>query len=182
MTQAGMNEPAGTSSAEQAAASGASESVLKESTAELATGLALFGFGAVVVADSIRVGMGWGADGPEAGFYPFYVGLILCACSAWIAAQPLLGGPSRAFVDRAPFVRVVAVFLPSLAFVVGMFWLGAYVASALFLAGFMRWQGKFRWRVAAPLALGVSAALFFAFEVGFGVPLPKGPVEAAFGY
>ena len=27
--------------------------------------------------DSWRVGIGWAAEGPQAGFFPFYVGLIL---------------------------------------------------------------------------------------------------------
>ena len=59
---------------------------------------------------------------------------------------------------------------------------GLYVASTVFIAAFMRWQGKFSWMKSAGTGLGVSVALFLMFEVWFKVPLLKGPLEAALGY
>ena len=33
--------------------------------------------GAIVIKDSFRTGFKWGTDGPEPGYFPFYIGLIL---------------------------------------------------------------------------------------------------------
>jgi putative tricarboxylic transport membrane protein len=152
--------------------------------AEIATAAGLFAFGAVVVADSVRIGRGWAADGPEAGFYPFYVGLTLCACSAWIGVSHWRSAPVPAarFVSASEARRVLLVLVPSTLFVAALFWLGTYVSSLLFLTGFMRWLGKYAWHKAALIGFGVSLALFLLFEMWFQVPLPKGPLEAWLGY
>jgi len=39
---------------------------------------------------------------------------------------------------------------------------------------------KYSWVKAVPVAIAVNLALFLLFEVWFKVPLPKGPIEAAF--
>jgi hypothetical protein len=46
----------------------------------------------------------------------------------------------------------------------------------------MVWQGKYRWWVAAIIAIAICVGLFFMFEVWFLVPLPKGPLESWLGY
>ena len=59
---------------------------------------------------------------------------------------------------------------------------GLYVSSAIFIAVFMRWQGKFSLVKSCLTGLIVSVVLFAMFEIWFNVPLLKGPLEAAFGY
>ena len=78
--------------------------------------------------------------------------------------------------------RVLAVLLPSIAYVAVLLSLGIYVSSAWFLVGFMRHQGKYAWSLALPIGIGVPLAMFGLFELGFGLPLPKGPLESWFGY
>ena len=34
-------------------------------------------FGAIVIVGSLQVGINWGAEGPRAGFFPFYLGLLI---------------------------------------------------------------------------------------------------------
>jgi len=34
-------------------------------------------FALIVIAGSVQAGLGWGAEGPKAGFVPFYVGLVI---------------------------------------------------------------------------------------------------------
>jgi hypothetical protein len=46
----------------------------------------------------------------------------------------------------------------------------------------MRVLGKYSWLMIASVSIGVMLAFFMSFEVWFQVPLPKGPVEALFGY
>lgn len=168
-------------------AGNASPAVASKRTVEALTAAILFGVGVLVVMDSIRVGRGWASDGPMAGFYPFYVGLILCASSLAIIVQQFTGrrpgdSGSRPFVRRDEFGHVLAIFLPTVAYIVAIYWLGLYVSSALFLAAFMRWQGGYGWLRSIPLAVGVPLVLFALFELWFKVPLPKGPLEAALGF
>ena len=63
-----------------------------------------------------------------------------------------------------------------------IFLVGIYLASAVFIAFFMWWLGKYPVAKIIPVAVGVPLALFVMFEIWFLVPLPKGPLETALGY
>ncbi len=136
----------------------------------------------IVIADSLRIGRGWGSDGPEAGFYPFYVALLLGACSLSILVRTWRTPSRQVFVGALELRRVLSVFLPSALYVGLLLLVGIYVSSAAFLVGFMRVQGKYPWRAALALGVGVPLAMFLLFEKGFGLPLPKGPLENWLGY
>lgn len=148
----------------------------------VATGLALVAL--AVIVDSVRVGIGWGAEGPQAGFFPFYVGLILLLASSTTFALNLRPGRrDRAnFVDRTAVGRVLAVLIPLVIHVVAVRWLGLYVASALLIMFFMRIHGRFGVVTCVGVAIGLMVALFALFELWFLVPLPKGPLETALGF
>jgi putative tricarboxylic transport membrane protein len=74
------------------------------------------------------------------------------------------------------------MLVPTIAYV-GLIWLiGIYVASAIYIAGFMIFQGKYRIWLAALVSIGVPVVLFVLFEIWFLVPLPKGPVENMLGF
>jgi hypothetical protein len=144
----------------------------------------LFLLGILVVYDSHRVGSGWASDGPQAGYFPFYIGLIICIASGWILLQTLFGKEANTtpFIGAGKFKLVLSVLLPTIVYVIAIYFIGIYVASAFFIGIFMRWQGKFGLTKILPVSLGVSIIMFFMFEVWFLVPLPKGPLEALFGY
>jgi hypothetical protein len=144
---------------------------------EIAVAVLLFAFGSLVVFDSVRLGFRWGADGPEAGYFPFYIGLIICVSSAVILGQALFGRVGREhkmFVQWQPLRQVLAVFVPALLYVGAIQLIGLYAASALYIAGFMVWLGNYPWLRSAILGLIVSAIAFLTFEVWFQVPLYKG--------
>ena len=46
-------------------------------TMEIAVALVLLAVSALVVFDSYRLGSKWGDDGPQSGYFPFYIGLLL---------------------------------------------------------------------------------------------------------
>jgi len=48
---------------------------------ELAVAGFLFAIALLVITDSLRVGIGWADDGPRAGYFPFYIGLLLAGSS-----------------------------------------------------------------------------------------------------
>jgi putative tricarboxylic transport membrane protein len=144
----------------------------------------LMAVGVVVMVNSYKLGAGWSSTGPESGYFPFYVGVLILLSSTITLLVTLLGkSPDRApFVEPEQFRRVLQVLIPSFIFVMAIRYIGIYVAGGLFIACFMWWLGKYPLRKVAIVSLLVPLALFVLFEVWFLVPLPKGPLEAAFGY
>jgi putative tricarboxylic transport membrane protein len=152
-------------------------------TVELAVAFLFFVFGAVVAWDSHRIGSSWGAEGPQAGYFPFYIGLIICFSSAWIFVRALWAKAKAhdSFVSRGQLTLVLKMLVPSIVYVVLIAFIGIYVASTIFIGFFMLWLGKYSWAKTVPIAVGVSVAFFLLFEVWFNVPLPKGPLEVLLG-
>jgi hypothetical protein len=158
--------------------------VLSTKAADIVVALILVGVGLVVVTDSLRLGIGWDADGPKSGYFPFYTGLLIVASAAGTIFFTLFrrkrdGG---SFVNREQLGHVLRVLVPSAIYVFLISVIGIYVSSALFIGIFMRWLGRFRWHVILPVSIAVPVFLFFMFEVWFKVPLPKGPLEDMLGY
>ena len=158
-------------------------SLVSRRVMEIAVGTLIFAVGVVLIYDAQRLGTGWGDDGPKSGYFPFYIGLLLCFSSAISMFQgfraPRAAG---AFVERGQAKLILAVLVPTIVFVIAVRLLGIYVASAIFIGAFMAWQGKFAWFKCVAVGVLVSVCLFLMFEIWFKVPLPKGPLEALFGY
>jgi putative tricarboxylic transport membrane protein len=157
--------------------------MLRQKTAELVVAAFIFALGAIVMYDSWRLGSNWGAEGPETGYFPFYVGLIICVSSAVNFVRALLISKEKdsVFVEVGQFKRVLSVLVPTAVFVSLVGWLGIYVPSILFIAFFMRWLGKYPWWKVVLVSVGNSVFFFSVFEIWFLVPLPKGPVESLLG-
>ena len=142
-------------------------------------GVALFvmALGAITMFGSLKVGIGWGAEGPKSGFFPFWIGLIVVLASAVNFWRATAIAPARLFAEWGQVAQVRKVVIPLAIYVAAVPFIGIYLASALLIAGFMRWLGRYGW----PLTLGISIALpiliYITFENWFGVPLPKGPLE-----
>ena len=151
-------------------------------TLEIGTAIFFLIVGSVVMWDSQRIGSGWGADGPQSGYFPFYVGLLMNIASAVNLLLAFKSSSSESFVSKPQIKLVMAIFLPCLVYVAVMQWLGLYVASLIFIAIFMRWQGKFSYLKSVVTATSVVVVLFLMFEIWFKVPLIKGPLEALLGY
>ena len=151
--------------------------------AETVVAAIFFALGAVVIFDSARLGFGWQEDGPQAGYFPFYVGALICVSSlvnlgtAIVAARRGDG----VFVETGQLKLVLSVLVPSALYVAMIGWTGIYVASTIFIAFFMRWLGKYGWWNLAAVSVGNSVVFFLIFEIWFKIPLPKGPLEAALG-
>jgi hypothetical protein len=153
-------------------------------SADIAVSLLLLAFAALMAWDNWRTGMGWAPDGPKAGYFPFYLSVILGGASLFGLVKTLLdrGGAGESFVTRAQFRRVLQVFIPTLAFCLITQWLGLYVASFLLVAGFMRFIGRIAWWKSLLTSFVFTIAMFVTFQVAFDVIMPKGPLEALFGY
>lgn len=146
-------------------------------TMEIVVALILLAIGLVVAWDSKRLGASWASDGPEAGYFPFYIGSLVCLASVATLLQAIFAkGEKRTkiFVEWGALRQVMAVLLPAGVFVLGIQLFGIYLAATAYIAVFMVWLGKYHWGKGVGLGFAVSAAMFLMFEVWFQVPLFKG--------
>jgi putative tricarboxylic transport membrane protein len=150
---------------------------------ELLVAAFLFCLALLVIADSLRVGIGWADDGPRSGYFPFYIGLILAGASGALMVQQLRRwrAADPAFASRGQLKSVLAVLLPMAVYVALIGLVGIYLASALLIGAFMRRHGRYRWSLVAAVAVGVPLLVYFVFERWFLVLLPKGPLENLLG-
>lgn len=151
---------------------------------DLAVAAIIFALGALVGWDSYRIGASWGADGPQTGYFPFYIGLITCVCGAVVFVQSLLklGTDKSVFVTRQQLKQVLVILVPSTFYVLGVQLIGIYVSSAIFIGLFMGIAGQYTWLRSTAVGVAVSVSAFVMFEIWFKIPLPKGPLESLIGY
>lgn len=145
---------------------------------EIGTAIVIGLFGIIVTYGSVQAGITWGAEGPRAGFFPFYVGLAIIISSVvnlWHAMRP--EGPTGLFAEWSQLRQVMSVVIPATIYVSSISFVGLYLSSAVFIAWFMRWLGKYNWPIVAAVAIGMPLVVYFVFEKWFLVPLPKGPIE-----
>src|SRR6201996_9038839 len=161
-----------------------SPAVTNNRTVEIVVSLLLLALATLLGYDNWRTGIGWGDTGPQAGYFPFYLSVILAAGSLYGLVKAALSRELAAetFVTRAQLRRVMAVFVPTLLFCLATQFLGLYVASFLLIGGFMRLVGKIAWWKSLLTAFLFTALMFVTFDIVFDVIMPKGPLEAAFGY
>jgi len=156
---------------------------LRVKTAELwVAGFTLL-LGVIVMVDCWRLGARWAEDGPQTGYFPFYVGLILTIASLvnLVGALRITKSGNGVFVEAGQLRLVLSVLVPSSVFVAMVGWLGIYVPAILYIAFFMRWLGKYDWWKVVLVSVGTNVFFYAVFEIWFQVPLPKGPVESMLG-
>ncbi len=148
---------------------------------DMVVAILLIAIGGLTMYDSYQVGIGW-EGGPQSGYFPFYIGLLLSLTSAATLVQATVGGGTETFVDWPSFKRVLTVLLPAAVFVLVIPYLGIYVAGALFIAAFMTFVGKYQFLKGLGVGAAVSLAFFLIFQKWFLIQLPIGPLERALGY
>jgi hypothetical protein len=167
MTQGGEGKPA-----------------FRQKSAEIVVSALFFVVGLIVIYDSMRLGMRWAeVHGPQPGYFPFYVGLIICVSSLvnLIAALLMRREKNKGFVQRGQLKLVLTVLIPTAIFAAAVTWIGIYVSSFLFIAFFMRWLGRYAWWKVAAVSFAAVLVIYLIFERWFLVPLPKGPLESLLG-
>jgi hypothetical protein len=170
-------------------------------TMEVAAAALFLLVGSLVIYDSQRLGAQWGSDGPQSGYFPFYIGMMIVVSSLVLLVQGVLqgmrlgtwrrsqgrsgedvGDASTVFVERGQLADVLKVFLPAVGYVLGIQLVGVYLSSALFIALFMRFIGNYPALRSASVGIGVAVVTFALFELWFRIPLPKGFLERAAGF
>ena len=138
-------------------------------------------FGLIVIVGSRQVGIGWGAEGPQSGFFPFYLGLIIMLGSAVNLVEATRKSGDKIFADWSQLQQVLSVVIPTAVYVAVIPHIGIYVSSFFLIGLFMVWLGRYRVWYAAALSAAIMIATYLTFEKWFLVPLPKGPFEDFLG-
>jgi len=152
--------------------------------AEKIVAVTIFLVGVIMMMEGHRIGIGWASDGPQAGYFPFRTGAIISISSVVVFLRALFGKDrnDELFVSWDRFKLVLCVLIPAILYVLVTQFIGIYVASALFIGGFMRAMAGFNWLKIILVSICISVMLFWMFEIQFMVPLPKGPLESLLGY
>jgi hypothetical protein len=161
----------------------AGRAAFRTKSAELAVAALFFIFGALVISDSLRLGSGWDSNGPKPGYFPFYIGTLICIAAVVNTVRALLvpAEKNKTFVQVGQLKLVLTVLIPTAIFAAAVTWIGIYTAAVLFIAFFMIWLGKYAWWKAAAVSIGTVVVFYMVFEIWFKVPLPKGIVERLLG-
>jgi putative tricarboxylic transport membrane protein len=165
-------------------APGADVPVAKARSVDLVVSVLILALALLLGWDSWRTGAGWASDGPQPGYFPFYLSVLMGVASIYgfVTALQARRHSGEPFVTRQQFQRVMKVFVPTLIYCLLIQYLGLYVASFLLIAGFMWWVGRIDVWKSLLTAFVFTAVMFATFEIAFNVIMPKGPLEAAFGY
>jgi putative tricarboxylic transport membrane protein len=160
------------------------QAAFRQKSAELAVAALFFVLGAIVIFDSLRLGAGWQeVHGPRPGYFPFYIGLLICISAVVNFVRALLvpSEKNKAFVEVGQLKLVLTVLIPTAIYAAAVTWIGIYVSSLLFIGFFMRWLGKYVWWKVVATSLVTVVVFYVVFEKWFQVPLPKGFVERLLG-
>jgi putative tricarboxylic transport membrane protein len=149
---------------------------------EIAFALLIILLGALAITDSLRLGIGWAADGPRAGFFPFWIGLLLAASGVVVIALALIKRTDGVFARTSELKQVGAIAVPTAVFIAAIPFAGVYLAGAALISGFMRLIGGYAWHISLATGASIMIAFFVVFELWFLVSMPKGPIETALGF
>lgn len=141
---------------------------------ELGAVICLLLSGVVLLLESVELGPGWGDSGPQPGFFPFYLTVLMILGSLGVLYVNVYRHP-----DLRPFFEVsqevadlLRVGVPIIAAVVLVRWLGIYLGSGIYLAFFMAWYGGFRWYTALAGGILLPVVMWLALREGFNIPMP----------
>ncbi len=147
-------------------------------SADLLVAAILLALGLVVGWDSYQLGAGWGADGPQAGFFPMLMAVLVVGGCLIIMRQATKGTSSvkgeKRFVPPGGMKPVLTVFIPACGMVLLTEVVGLYVAAMIYLIGYIRWVGQFRWRTVLLVSIPIPLVFWWLFEKIFLIPMPMG--------
>ena len=140
--------------------------------------LGIIAFAASVSVQAYQVGSRWvdGQAGP--GFFPFWLGVLLAVCGAFILAREARLPDGKAFFhDRTALMSVAKVTSTAAGLLVLTYLIGFRTASIIYLFVYLRFIGKHRWPAVIVLSLAIPITGYWIFERVLQVGLPRGIFE-----
>jgi hypothetical protein len=146
--------------------------------ADIYVGLFLMAVGLLVLGDAIRLGFGWGMSGPEAGFFPFYMGLGIVICTFFIVRRGIKilkkEGMGKPLIRQGGLTQILWVLIPAAGMVLLTEIIGLHLATVLYLAFYMGVVGKLHWGKVILISILVPLVVYVVFDKVFLIPLPEG--------
>jgi putative tricarboxylic transport membrane protein len=156
--------------------------VVPRKPAEIAFALLLVVIGGAVIAGARELETGWGGSGPEAGYFPLRIGIVLVVASlAVLVSEALRPAGDGCVIGSVAGGRLALFALPLVVLVAVVPWIGFYLAAFAYLLVAVGFVGRVQWARTLGIALATPLVLFVAFEFAFRAPLPKGPLGPLFG-
>ncbi len=144
---------------------------------EIVFALICIAFSIFLMIGSIKLGAKWTPDGPESGYFPFYIFLMMFVSSTLVLYEKLVldkKNLTEPFVKKSAFKQVLCILIPAITFIFGVSLIGIYVSSMIYISVFMIWIGKYAYWKAILIGVFVGVVLYLMFEMWFQVPLPHG--------
>lgn len=142
-------------------------------TVEIGASIVFLGLGLFVIREGIRLGPGWGDTGPQAGFFPFSLAILMSLGAVGVLLGALRIRGSRPFFEALEeMADLLKVGMPAAIAISVIPWLGLYITAGLYVAGFTKWYGRFRWWEALAAGVGVPVVLYVLLRYGFNIPMP----------
>jgi putative tricarboxylic transport membrane protein len=130
--------------------------------------------------------IGWvPKKGPGSGAAPFLLsaGMLICAIlifwRGWRGLTPQ-GRSTDPFMDAFTFKTVSVTVGSIFAMLLATHFIGAYAAMFLFLIFYVGIFGKISWPTTIFVSIAIPVFIFFLFESGMKILLPKGATEPLF--
>ncbi|MBI4571803.1 MAG: tripartite tricarboxylate transporter TctB family protein [candidate division NC10 bacterium] len=147
-------------------------------TADKVVAVILMAIGLLVAYDGLRLGAGWGLEGPKAGFFPLLMSVLVVGGCLVIIRQAVTGRSSvkgeKPFVLPGGLKPVLTVVLPALGMVILTEIIGLYLAAMIYLAAYIRLVGGFRWRTVLLVSIPIPLIFYWLFDKMFLIPMPMG--------
>jgi len=148
---------------------------------DFASGLCLLAFGLFLVFLSMQLSV-WSRSGPEAGFFPLTIAVIIIGCSLGVIGPSLAlkraEGDEKILANQG--TSAVSLFRASsyagLMLACGFLLesLGFLIASAILVLLILKYLEKQSWRMAILLGFTSIIISYVLFKYFLGVPLPAG--------
>jgi len=152
----------------------------------MAAALGLFSLYLMYLSQVPPLEIGWvRLKGPGSGAFPFWLSLIMFLTCVVIFIRGWRGVTPQSRSDE-PFLNPFAFKLfatAALAIFVMLFlttYVSAYFAIFLFLLFFIRFIGRHAWSTSVAVSALFPVGVFFLFESGMKILLPKGYAEPLF--
>ncbi len=147
-------------------------------TADIITALIILAFGVVVAIDSIGKGIGWAAEGPRAGFFPFAMAVLIVGGCLLVVRQAMAGTSSvkgsKRFVEPGGMKPIMIVVVPAVLMILLTEVIGLYLAAMLYLTLYIKYAGHHSWRTSLLIGIPVPLVSYIIFDKFFLIPMPMG--------
>ena len=140
---------------------------------EIAVAALLAALGGLIIYESVRLGPGWGEQGPQPGFFPFTLAILLAAAALGVLVKSVKAPDTQPFFEvQQEVTDLLKVGIPIFVAIAILRWAGLYITSGLYVTFFMAWYGKFRWHEALAGGIALPVILWLVLRHGFNIAMP----------